>query len=741
MNLILPFYDSAEQCNLLLVPKKAILFLLKPIFMKNYALIFLLFSALPIAAQDAYHNDLNAGLQNDYNLPPLTQWILPNTESVTLAGSFNYGSTVSNLVPVGEIFSQARRLTVNQGNNPWDAGHLYRNNTAISVGDKCLFVIWLRSETPLAKVNIFAENSSTYEKEAFASVIIDQNWKMYAIPFAATAAYTLNALSLGLHLAYLNQVIDVGGAACLNYKNTVAFDQLPVLLNNDYYPGIEPDAPWRAEAAAQIEQHRKANLIVEVRDPNGQPLPGAFVHLEMLQHDFKFGTAVVSSLFNGGNAQNDIYQQKLLNLDGAGHGFNEVVFENDLKWPAWEQHWFSSQAEIADDVQWLLDRDISIRGHNLVWPGWAYSPPDLEPNQNDPDYLRSRIRNHLNSILNYPGIGTEMIDWDVLNEITGNNDYANALAGTPGYPTGREIYPEIFRQADSLAPHSVLYLNDYVAIEQGDSPANGIALWKSRINELTAAGAPLEGIGFQGHFGASPTGIPRVWEIYEDFWQTYGLEAKVTEYDINHLVPAHIQAQYMRDILTISFAHPSMKGFLMWGFWDGAHWLGNAPLYREDWSLKPSGEAFIDQVFNQWWTNEIVETPANGTATIRGFKGKYRLRVSCGNTITEQDVLLDGDQTIQVQLLCTTRTRDEDNSPRWWISADPSRELLVVNWKDGQGSGPVQVFNLLGQPMAAAQTTDGNRSFFDTNTWPSGVYLVYTRTEGKPEVQKYLLQR
>lgn len=707
--------------------------------MKNILPFCLFILSMPLAAQDAYHNTLNAQLQNDYALPALTQWVLPNTESATFAVAFNYGSNVANLTPAGQIFSQARQLSVGQGNNPWDAGHLYRNNTAIVSGDKCLFVLWLRSATPGAKANIFVENSSTYEKEAFATVNIGAEWKMYAVPFASSASYAVNTLSLGLHLAFLNQVVDVGGIACLNYKNTVVLNQLPVLLNNDYYPGIEPDAPWRAAAAAQIEQHRKATLTVEVQDPNGLPLPGAFVQLEMQQHEFKFGTAVVSSFFNGGNAQNDTYEQKLLNLDGAGHGFNEVVFENDLKWPAWEQHWFSSWAEIADDVQWLHDREISIRGHNLVWPGWNYSPPDLEPNQNNPDYLRNRIRNHLNSILGYPGIGTEMLDWDVLNEITANNDYANALAGTPGYPTGREIYNEIFRQADSLAPNSVMYLNDYVAIEQGDSPANGIALWKSRINELEAAGAPVEGIGFQGHFGASPTGIPRVWDIYEDFWNTYGLEAKVTEYDISNLVPAQTQAQYMRDILTISFAHPSLKGFLMWGFWDGAHWLGNAPLYREDWSLKPSGEAFIDQIFNRWWTNETRETPADGIAAIRGFKGKYRLRVACGNTIQEQDILLDGDKNITVQLLCTTRTRDQEAAPMIWVENSPSQHLLTLHWSPGQPVERIQVFDCLSRQVANVHHPTASSHRIDTALWPSGIYIVYAERNGKPWVRKILI--
>ncbi|MBC7774168.1 MAG: endo-1,4-beta-xylanase [Phycisphaerae bacterium] len=709
--------------------------------MKKLLIPAFLMLVLRLSAQDAYHNALNTQLQTNYGLPAVTQWVLPNTETATLNGAANYGSTVTSITPTGQIFSQARRLVVAQGLNPWDAGHLYQNTSAIANGDKCLLIIWLRSPTPNAKVNIFAENNTTYFKEAYAAVNLSTDWKMYAVPFASTAGYALNSLNIGLHLAYFNQTIEVGGAAVLNYKNTVQLSQLPVLLNNDSYPGIEPNAPWRAEAAASIEQIRKANLTVEVRDLNGNPLPNAQVYLEMQQHEFKFGTAVVSSLFNGGSGQNDTYEQKLLNLDGLNHGFNELVFENDLKWPAWEQHWFSSWDDIAADVQWLKDHDISIRGHNLVWPGWGYSPSDLESNQGNPNYLRNRIRNHLISILGYPGIGTEMEDWDVLNEITQNNDYANALAGTPGYVTGRELYAQIFKQADSLAPSSKMYLNDYVAIEQGDSPTNGIALWKSHINELLAAGAPLEGIGFQGHIGASPTGMPRVKEIYDDFWATYGLEAKVTEYDISNLVPPQIQAQYMRDFLTITFAHPSLKGFMMWGFWDGAHWMDNAPIFNEDWTLKPSGEAFIDQIFHQWWTNASAQTPASGNVTLRGFRGKYRLRVACGNSIKEQDVVLDGDMTLTVNLNCTTRTREAENEIGFWTSPNLVSSQLEIRWESPRTPASLQIFNGLGQWVASAQKPAGQSYVFDTNTWPNGVYVVNADFNGQMVSRRIFVQR
>jgi len=712
--------------------------------MKKILLPLLLACCNALSAQDAYHTALSTLLQTTYALPVPVQWVLPNTETATLAAAINYGGTTTNFTATGQPFTQARQRVVTQQANPWDAGHLYSNTSAITAGDKCLVIIWLRSPTANAKASIFAENNVTYAKEVLSTVNVGSEWQMYAAPFESQAGYAVNALNIGLHLAFGNQTIEIGGAACLNYKNTVFFTQLPVLLNNDTYPGQEPDAAWRTEAAASIDQLRKANLLVQVSNINGQPVSDAQVQVEMLQHEFKFGTAVVSNKFNGGSAFNTTYEEKLLNLDGNGHGFNEVVFENDLKWPAWEQHWFSSQPEIANDVQWLHDRGISIRGHNLAWPGWAYSPSDINANAT-PAYIKGRIRAHIQDILTYPGIGTEMIDWDVLNEITTNNDYANRFAGTPGYTTGRELYAEIFKQADSLAPNSVLYLNDYIAIEQGDSPTNGIATWRSRIDELIAAGAPIEGIGFQGHFSTSPTGIPRVKEIYDEFWNAYGLEAKITEYDIDKLVPAPTQADYMRDILTITFAHPSMKGFLMWGFWDGAHWLANSPIYREDWTLKPSGEAFIDQVFNQWWTNETLQTNLSGDASVRGFKGKYKVTVDCGDGLSQTRFIdLVSDTILNFNALCLVNTDEAQQILKFTATPTLVRDAVVLNWENTGFSGPttLRATDAMGRLVAEQVLgSTANSHTFQTNSWPSGAYFLSIENGGRRQVIRVVVSR
>lgn len=68
----------------------------------------------------------------------------------------------------------------------------------------------------------------------------------------------------------------------------------------------------------------------------------------------------------------------------------------------------------------------------------------------------------------------------------------------------------------------------------------------------------------------------------------------------------------------------------MWGFWDGSHWKHNAPLYRNDFSLKPAGQVVRDFALKTWRTDESGKTDAHGAFTTRAFLGEYEVAVSAG---------------------------------------------------------------------------------------------------------------
>lgn len=690
-------------------------------------------------AQDAYHSSLQNTLQSNYGLPA-GNWVLNNTETANLDSDYWYGDlNGSNQMAIGQAFSQTVSITVNSsGSNQWDAGYGLQNVQPVNAGSTCLLVIWLRSESGNGQVSLFVENSSTFNKEIYLTFDLSSQWTQYFIPFDADQAYAPGGLTAGLHLAWMPQMVELGGLAILDYGNSVTLDDLPNQTNNEQYGGWEPDAPWRAEAADRIEQIRKSNLTIRVEDTNGALISGALVEVEMLQHEFAFGSAVVSRLFAENNSHSDIYESKLLDLDGEGHGFNWVVFENALKWPGWEQNWISTKPETANAVQWLRNHNIQIRGHNLVWPGWSNLPSDIEANQNNLNYIKERIESHIEDIITYPGIEGNIAEWDVLNEITTNRDLEFAIQGQPGYTTGREIYVDIFEKLAEVDPNTKTYINDYVTISQANTEGGSYDLKKQFAQELIDAGIQLDGIGFQGHIGGFPTSIYTVQNILDDFYNTFGTTAKITEYDTNEAMSDELAATYLRDFLTMVFSHESTDGFLMWGFWDGAHWHGNAPMFNLDWSIKPAGEAFNDLVFNEWWTEENGQTDDNGEFNLRGFKGIYKITIDCGNELLIDTITLRNDMlVVKSDGEIVTAIGPDPGYPHLNIYPNPAQAVLHIE-NSIDSPAEVFIFDAIGQQVYNKKMTGRNLSV--PLHFGTGFFEVVVQSEGHSMTKKIIVQ-
>ncbi|NUO02753.1 MAG: endo-1,4-beta-xylanase, partial [Saprospiraceae bacterium] len=488
-------------------------------------------------------------------------------------------------------------------------------------------------------------------------------------------------------------------------------------------------------AADRIEQIRKADLTVVVTGPDNESIANAEVQARMLKHAYGFGSAVTGCRLAGNPCQDNVYQNKILDLDGQGHGFNEVVFENDLKWDSWEEQWFGPPENVANAAQWLMDQGIRVRGHTLVWPGCTYLPEDLCNNLNSPPYLKNRIDGRLQTALTFPGLSDVVREWDVLNEITYNRDLENAFEGQPGYTTGRELYADIFKKVKEIDPGVGTWLNDYVTISQNNSSGEIYDRYKSFISEILASGGDIDGIGFQGHIGAFPTSIYKVYDILEDFHQSFGLRAKITEYDINTDAGEQVAANYLRDFLTMVFSHPSTDAFLMWGFWDGAHWHDDAPIFRQDWSLKPSGEVFLDLVFNEWWTDAYAITAANGVASIRGFKGQYEITVEHDGQVLKDTVWLAEDLIHPMQFIVTDARETASTSNPLRIFPNPANGAVFI---ESAIDAPIEVRLYDAQGQLKKSQFEAGR--LELGELPAGGYLLVVEQAGKVRREKLIIE-
>lgn len=692
------------------------------------------------AQNDAYHDALLVHLQADYGLTG-GDWILTPDEAANASNAIAYGHTATQNTATGQDFSLAVNLDIaGVGTNPWDAGYFNENVNTVQAGDRVLTVVWLRTVSAAlaapGRVDMYVERPVTYDKEFSITMNPTPQWQQYLIPFEASGEFVPGQMRVGFHLAFQEQVIEFGGLAMINYGTSVAFDDLPQELQNDYYAGIEPDAPWRTAAADRIEQHRKADLQLQVLDANDNPIPNANVEIEMVRHLYAFGTAVDTRRLAGNSGFNATYQEKLLNLDGEGHGFNWIVTENSLKWRAWEQGWAGTQEETVNALNWLSENNIKSRGHVLLWPGWGNMPDDIQANSNDPAYMTSRINEHLNEILNTPGVRENVREWDIINEPVHVRDLEMALQGTPGYMTGREIYPNVFNTARAENPDIICYLNDYSILNNGSVSGGDYTFYKSIAQEIIDAGATIDGFGMQAHMGSALTPPESIYAILEDCYQTFGKAIKITEYDQSDVLEDDLSARYTSDFLTMVFSHPATDGFFMWGFWDSAHWLGNAPLYNADWTPKATHTAFTNLLFNDWWTEETATTDIDGNVSIRGFKGDYIIKTTINGTEVTADVELYDDVNTTIQLLPTAI-----QTPEWAsqikVFPNPVADLLNVELPY-QDEWTISIVGETGRVILTKKSTE-LIPVFDIKKLSAGMYYLKIKNSDNEEISEKVL--
>jgi len=110
-------------------------------------------------------------------------------------------------------------------------------------------------------------------------------------------------------------------------------------------------------------------------------------------------------------------------------------------------------------------------------------------------------------------------------------------------------------------------------------------------------------------------------------------------------------------------------------------------LFRRDWSQTPAGDTFIDLLFNQWWTDEIITSSAEGLADIRAFKGNDTNLEIIGNNITTsiEDLIVDNDLAI--------------------VYPNPANNQLTVERKS-TNSATIQLFEITGKKVLEQQTSN-----------------------------------
>jgi endo-1,4-beta-xylanase len=549
---------------------------------------------------------------------------------INLPGIANWkinGAPQTAIVPAAEISGgKALSITIDKRrDNPWDIGVAMPVTEGISKGDTVFLAVQIRAaqadneaQSGVIASSKIEESGGAYTMIADTAAQVGDKWTtLYSIG-VAMQDYAAGATHITVHLAAARQTIEVGNAYAFNLGQNVDKTKLPKLTIT--YPGREATAAWRAPAQQRIEAIRKGDIAIKVVDADGAAVPGAKVHVEMLNHAFRFGSFVGHDI-----TKDDADTAKL--RETFPLLFNAAT--SPIYWSDWGWQNPKMQAGYIASMKYLHENKIPWRGHTIMYPGEPFVPTKLKALADNPAAYKKFVLDHVTEVT---GVAAPYrpFTFDVINEPR-DDQYTIKRIGIEGVV-------EAFNITQKAVPDAQLFVNDYGIISGGARNTRNIDFYHEFLDKIKAAGAPVSGIGMQGHFGAMLTDPARIYEVFNDF-SRHGVPLQITEFDID-TSDEETQADYTRDVLTIAFSHPNMEAFITWGWWEGDHWRPNGAMMRKDWTPKPNYHAWRKLVFSDWWTNEQKNTDSAGLAKLRGFLGTYRARVTVNGVTKEIEFAL-----------------------------------------------------------------------------------------------------
>lgn len=265
----------------------------------------------------------------------------------------------------------------------------------------------------------------------------------------------------------------------------------------------------------------------------------------------------------------------------AAQEFNFVTPENEMKWESVERSEGSFSFGSADNiVNWAQQNNMKVKGHTLVWhnqlPSWVSSI-------NNRDRLLAVMKKHIETVMGR--WGNKLHSWDVVNEaISTDSDVGtgNAKMRPSVFSNllGEDFIPTAFKMAREYADKNnmkdmKLYYNDYSIDADNDKSR----FLRKKIKDWLAAGAPIDGIGFQMHIGP-PNNIPTVQAVKDnmDYYASLGLEVLISEWDINlcgNRVTSAQQTEFYHGITEACVNNPKCTAITFWGVNDQNSWLNS----------------------------------------------------------------------------------------------------------------------------------------------------------------------
>lgn len=328
-------------------------------------------------------------------------------------------------------------------------------------------------------------------------------------------------------------------------------------------------------------------------------MQGLSVKVRQIQNSFPFGSCVSRS-----NIDNEEF------VDFFKKHFNWAVFGNELKWYWTESEQGKLNYKDADDLLNFCDsHNIKTRGHCIFWEVEDTVQPWIQALKEN--NLMAAVQNRLTSLLTrYKG---KFRHYDVNNEMLHGSFFQDRL--------GKDIRMNMFKIANQLDPSAILFVNDY-HIEDGCDGKSSPEKYIQQILDLQEQGAPVGGIGIQGHID-NPVGSIVCSAL--DKLAILGLPIWFTELDVSS-ANEHVRADDLEVMLREAFAHPAVDGVMLWGFWELFMCRDNSHLVNAEGEINEAGKRYL-ALKQEWMSNAHGHINEQGQFGFRGFYGTYEVEV------------------------------------------------------------------------------------------------------------------
>ncbi|MCS7223772.1 MAG: endo-1,4-beta-xylanase [Armatimonadetes bacterium] len=389
------------------------------------------------------------------------------------------------------------------------------------------------------------------------------------------------------------------------------------------------------QAEEGIEQHRKADGIIELCFPDGSPAPDIPVKVTLQRHYFLFGCPLRPKHYTDPEHL-DLCKQLFNSVQLLE--FNWGQYEPDEGKPLREER----RRFIFD---WCYPNNIrNFYGHMLVWTRqYGQYPKTALPlwlfrydRKTQYELLMKRIQRE---VQDYRDIN---IVWDVVNEPIHCRSWGEWEKPEDFDESLDAVFPYV---ADALTiahqsnPKAPLLVNEY------DLFVNENARYRFRklVEMLLEKRVPLHAVGIQAHdwratYWPSPT---EIWAVCEDFGSRLGLNIYFTEFcytsDPSRTIRGRYrsgfwnpetQAMAIEEFYRVIFGHSKVAGIFYFGLVGAEIWERHTGLRGENNEPKPAWGRLRRLLTEEWSVKAEGRTAQDGRFRFRGFFGDYLLEAT-----------------------------------------------------------------------------------------------------------------